>query len=429
MTGTYDAVVVGAGPAGLSAAAELKTAGSRVLLVEQGRSHEARDRAAPEQILAGVGGAGLFSDGKHSFFPAATELWVLPHRTRLEHAYASTSALLARHGVSAPPLSAMPPAGEHAADATSGTWRQKVYPSVYASLEERLRCIAELRETGGAARLDAQVVGARRNEDGMIALVLSDQAGRCETVLTRHVVVATGRLSPRALRSWLEPLGVAFAFRRLEVGVRIESRASAVLFAELDGVDPKLSFLEPDGTRFHTFCMCRNGEVVVGSAAGVHAVSGRADGAPTGRSSVGLLVRVTEPDRARTIASHVLGAAPMHCLLADAAGPILRTFGKEGGALIEQMLARFAERFPSVGGDRDATVHAPCIEGVGDYPVSDAALELAPGVLIAGDACGRFRGIVASMVSGRYVAAAINEAIGGGGERPPPRAPSSPRRS
>jgi hypothetical protein len=45
---------------------------------------------------------------------------------------------------------------------------------------------------------------------------------------------------------------------------------------------------------------------------------------------------------------------------------------------------------------------------VGDYPVDDGALQVAPGVWVVGDAVGRFRGIVASMISGRYVAARIS---------------------
>jgi len=41
------------------------------------------------------------------------------------------------------------------------------------------------------------------------------------------------------------------------------------------------------------------------------------------------------------------------------------------------------------------------------YPVATDDLVLAPGVLVAGDACGRFRGLVASMASGRYVGSAL----------------------
>jgi hypothetical protein len=113
--------------------------------------------------------------------------------------------------------------------------------------------------------------------------------------------------------------------------------------------------------------------------------------------------RVIEPDA-------LGGGAPARAPLADvlqdgSAHPLLdASFGPRGAALVARALARFVERFPVLAtADRDATLHAPCIEGVGDYPVVDGHLEAAPGVFVAGDACGRFRGIVASMVSGRYV--------------------------
>ena len=47
------------------------------------------------------------------------------------------------------------------------------------------------------------------------------------------------------------------------------------------------------------------------------------------------------------------------------------------------------------------------ILNLGDYPVDDGDLNIAPGIWMAGDLCGRFRGIVASMISGRYVGCAV----------------------
>jgi len=34
--------------------------------------------------LQGIGGAGLYSDGKLSFFPSSTELWLLPDQKALK---------------------------------------------------------------------------------------------------------------------------------------------------------------------------------------------------------------------------------------------------------------------------------------------------------------------------------------------------------
>ena len=403
----YDAVVVGAGPAGLSAAAEIAATGGRCLVIEQGVHHGARDRAAPEEILGGVGGAGLFSDGKHSFHPAASALWALSDEARLHRAYEAVARLLVAHGLSAPPFPP-PPAAPSALAAAPAGWRAKRYPSLYLSLPERMRCIAELYEQCGELPwLSARVVAAWRTPTHLALEV--DQRGERRVVETNAVVVATGRLSPLWLRPWLAPLGVTFAFRRLELGVRLETSAAAPLFARLDGIDPKLSF-ETERARFLTFCTCRDGEVVVGRVGAVHAVSGRADGPPTGRSSIGLLARVTDAVAAEAILPHVLAAQPFTVPvreLLNVAPTLVSAFGRAGAELVAEAGRRFVAVAPELADDPAAVVHGPCLEGVGMYPVATDDLVLAPGVLVAGDACGRFRGLVASMVSGRYVGSAL----------------------
>lgn len=396
----------------------MTAAGLRCLVVEQGELHTARDRHAPAEILSGVGGAGLFSDGKHSFFPSATELWRLGDTAGLEHAYEQTRALLAEHGVAAPPFPRAALRGMPPPEPPGASWQLKRYPSLYASLDERMRCIADLyQQCGDLPWLSARVVAARRTssrDEGAIVALEVEQRGERRSIEARSLVVATGRLSPRWIRPWLEALGATFAFRRLEVGVRLETLASAPMFTRLEGVDPKLSFSEGEGTKLLTFCTCRDGEVVMGSVCDIHSVSGRADGPRSGRSSIGLLARITDQALAREIEPHVFASAPtfaaelsevLHAPAADAR--MISTFGPAGAAVVGRALERFIECSPELASDPSASLHAPCIEGVGDYPVSDQHLEVAPHVFVAGDACGRFRGIVASLISGRYVGARI----------------------
>ena len=394
----HDAVVIGAGPAGLSAAAALSREWD-CLLLEQGKRHTARHRSAPDELLAGVGGAGLFSDGKHSFYPAASELWTLPEPHLLAAAYADMAALLERHGVVAGPWQGCTPGA-----APTGVWHIKRYPSVYMPLARRMDAIAELEGACPSRWTGARVLAARRAGRRIALEVARD--GSTGWVHTRALVVATGRLSPRWVRPWLTTLGARFEFRRLEFGVRVESGASSPLFTQLRGVDPKLRFVDADEHgELRTFCCCREGEVVCGEADGITAYSGRADGPPTGRSNLGLLVRTRDAEVAREVEAVMFAARPIRRVLATIDGAGLQpVFGERGAALMVRGLARLREWCPGLRDDSDAWVYAPCIEGVGDYPVDDGALRVAPGVWVAGDVCGRFRGIVASMVSGRYVA-------------------------
>lgn len=399
-----DVVVVGAGPAGLSAAAELSRTGD-CLLIDQGRGHHERDRHAGRDILAGIGGAGLFSDGKHSFYPSASALWTLPEPALLAAAFDRTAAFLAQHGVTATPWRP-----ETTADPTPGSWHFKKYPSIYMGLEQRMAAISGLAAACADRWTGARVVGAAR-EGASIVLQVRQGEDTVE-VRTKHVIMATGRLSPRELRPWLVALGVEYVFRRLEFGLRIEAASDAPLFRRLEGTDPKLRFCEPDGvTEARSFCVCRDGEVVLGESADICAYSGRADGPASGRSNLGLLVRTRDPALARAVEPWLFASRPRTLRLAELdRDALLPSFGEAGAAAMLRALARLGAWCPELAEAGDAVAHMPCIEGVGDYPDDDGALQAAPGVWLAGDGGGRFRGIVASMVSGRYVAARISRA-------------------
>lgn len=414
-----DVVVIGAGPAGLSAAAELARTHD-CLLLDQGRGHHERDRDASQDILAGIGGAGLFSDGKHSFWPSASALWTLPDQAILAAAFDRTAELLARHGVAATPYRA-----HTEDDPRPGAWHLKRYPSIYMSLPRRMAAIAELADACPQLWTDARVVAATREPDRLRLTVL--RGGIHHDVHTRALVVATGRLSPRWIRPWLAPLSVNFIFRRLEFGVRIESRSTSVLFNQLEGTDPKLRLREDTNDETRTFCVCRDGEVILGQTAlpdrtTISAWSGRADGPPSGRSNLGLLVRTRDEALARATEPFLFNAAPLSLPLADTDLTTLTPpFGPVGAAAVVRALARLRDWCPALADDRHARVHAPCIEGVGDYPDDDGALRLTPDIWAAGDVCGRFRGIVASMVSGRYVAARVARELTTGSRRTRPR--------
>ncbi|HEU0033447.1 MAG TPA: FAD-binding protein [Kofleriaceae bacterium] len=401
----FDVVVVGAGPAGLSAAAELSASGT-CLLLEQGPHASVRDRGSAQDVLTGVGGAGLFSDGKHSFFPSATALWQLPDRDALGGAYDATVQLLRAHGIDGGPLpDAAPP------PSTNGGWQAKHYPSLYVPFAERLACIEQLWTACGDRWSNARVIRAERVRGGLVLQI--EYNGRFEEIATDQLVIATGRWSPRWIRTWLEPLGVAFAYRRAELGVRIELDATHPMFERLPGVDGKL-VLEDGELEVRTFCTCRGGEVVLGKAGGVRAYSGRADGPTTRKSNVGIVVRSADPAFGHAVAP-VYSAAPVQLALAEwiGTGPtrLDGVFGPVGARAVWRGLQHFLRWAPELGSAR-ATVYAPAIEGVGDYPVDDGGLAIAPRVWIAGDAGGRFRGIVASMVSGRYIARRIRSRAG-----------------
>lgn len=422
--GTFDLAVVGAGPAGLAAAHRLTGTGLATVVVDGGKPVAERDRYAAEDLTRGHGGAGLFSDGKFSFFPSASELWELPRSGDLRAAYDWTCALLGSYGLDTPPF----PEDPTAYTVGSGEWVLKDYPSDYLSLDARLRLTENLAAGLDATMLDeTEVTGAAYDaRTDAFRLTLRDAKGQESDLTARRLILAGGRFGPLGLRE----LTAHRSFRRLEVGFRIEQQAERAFFRDMTQLDPKLRFREADGSvEWRTFCACRQGEASLTETQGLWTVSGRSDCPPTGRSNVGFNTRVLDEKVAERALAPALRAmadeenhftVPMADLLAGAPEAVTtfdRVYGPELRTAMTRGLTRLAEAFPEVADDETRLI-GPTLEGVGWYPAVDGDLRLrdAP-AWVAGDACGLFRGIVAAFISGHYAAAsALREPVPAGAD-------------
>lgn len=412
----YDVLVIGSGPAGLAAAQELNDSDFRIALLDAGRSVHERDKDDPDDMTCGHGGAGLYSDGKFSFFPSATALWRLPHRAALQQAYQWTSNTLSPLGLDVPPF----PNSPDQYTVGNGEWVLKEYPSSYLDLPTRLSLTEKLVST-----LTCDVLTETHVESAVYDKVRGTHMVRCsnpdrgELILEAdRVLLATGRFGPLHLDGLVD----SWTFKRLEVGVRIRQPAKRAFFSDMRQLDPKLRFLNPGRhTEWRTFCACREGEAVLTRTQGLWTVSGRADGPDTGDSNIGFNTRIESPEIARAGLERLLKAAsnhegaftvPLAAVLNREVGAeelMGRVYGKEVYELVREGLVRLSERFPDV---RDETTEliGPTLEGVGWYPQVDGDLKSPDSPLwIAGDACGLFRGIVAAMISGYYAALTLKK--------------------
>lgn len=416
----YDVAVIGAGPAGLSAARRLTGSGGRVILIDSGKPVADRDRYDPADMTRGHGGAGLFSDGKFSFFPSASELWTLPRTADLHAAYTWTCDLLGSYGLDTPPF----PKDPASFTVGSGEWVLKEYPSDYLSLEARIRLTGDL-----VAGVDAEVAtetevlaGRYDAARDLFELRLWDVKRQESQVIARRIVLASGRFGPLGLRE----LTKNRPFRRLEVGFRIEQPADTAFFRDMRQLDPKLRFRESGGIEWRTFCACRDGEASLTETQRLWTVSGRSDCPPTGRSNVGFNTRITDAGVAASVVEHVLEAmldeesyfsVPLEKVMkgdARAVGALDRVYGATLREIMMRGVERFSQAFPGVLQEGTRLI-GPTLEGVGWYPKVDGDLRLPDSpAWVAGDACGLFRGIVAAMISGHYAAASALR----GGPRP-----------
>ncbi len=270
----YDAIVVGAGAAGIFAARELGRAGARTLVLERGGSLDDRRcprrdgpdpcrRCVPCNLLAGWGGAGAYSDGKLSLSPQVGGFlaeFVGP--PELESLTAYVDAVYREHGApdrvhGADPV-ALEPLRERAGAAGMvlvenpvrhmGT---EVCRQVLERLHHEVAAVAEIRF---GAPCDAVVV-----RDGRAAGV------RCghEEISAGAVVLAPGRSGTDWVAAVAAEVGVPTRPNPVDVGVRVECPAR--LLAEVTDVlyEAKLYYTTPTfSDEVRTFCMNPRGEVV-----------------------------------------------------------------------------------------------------------------------------------------------------------------------
>jgi uncharacterized FAD-dependent dehydrogenase len=231
---------------------------------------------------------------------------------------------------------------------------------------------------------------------------------------TRTVIFAGVRFGPMLFEA---SSSVPITFRHIEVGIRIEQPADGFFLDGETQLDPKLKFDHiGDDASVRTFCCCRGGEVIKTSTLGIWSVSGRADGPKTSRSNVGFNVRLTNEIHATQIWSGLRKRMSALTLLptpeeldkfiaaaegSSGTSPIVELLGSDISRLLASGLRQAQHSHPLLRSG-NAVVWAPTVEGIGFYPRVDSGLRVLPGLWVAGDATGVFRGLTASMVSGYY---------------------------
>ena len=379
--------------------------GVNCVVIERGRSLYERARYDPNDIANGVGGAGLFSDGKFSFYPSATRLWRLEPQEELRAAYEWVGRILRAGSVEAPsfPTNFSDPA-------PLGTFGSKDYKSIYMPLQSRFAMIRELENRlGDTLHSGTSLTRVSATQSQIMASLLNANE---RTELFRAAIFATGRLGPLLLHQAFGDSNTAF--RRFEVGVRIRQPAQEFFLRDEPMLDPKRIWRSRDELReWRTFCCCKNGEIVPVRADGIVSVSGRSDVPPTGLSSVGLHLRIYEPNMAAAVWAPFLDRVkclelpirePLDIFLKQPARSQLNVlFGSELAEHLREGLERVIETYSIER--TNAELHGPTVEGTLYYPSVDDTLRLARlPVWVAGDASGLFRGITAALVSGYFAA-------------------------
>lgn len=411
-------LIVGAGPAGLALASELKD--SQYIIVDMGSSIELRDHNDAKDSIIGVGGAGLFSDGKFSFYPAGTKVWDLKSPTDtslpvLEAAYDNLKTGIAPYLQSVPAFPEEIKSGYSRPD----KWFLKKYPCMYLTLDQRKAYVNDFvaKIPSSNLWLGCQFVSYIKSDNVYYCTLLKD--GKEIIVATTKLVIGSGRFGPLTLE-------VEKIYRRIEYGVRIQfkTRITEVLqkadnravSVPDDGdqsllLDPKYIRLTEWG-EIRTFCWCKRGEVVLTDHMGIKSYSGRSDITQTEYNNFGFNIRIKDPtmfgetnmfEFLKTIEPFSVTSVEA---VAERYGPIL-------GPIIEKSLNEYLDAFPALKIDSEKRFVGPTVEGVGYYPnIDPSTLKVGDEeIYCIGDCSGIFRGIIPSMLSGYYLAQVFNASI------------------
>ena len=275
MSGKYDVVIVGAGPAGLFAALELVNNGKKVLLLDKGKEIKKRVcplklgaaecvHCQPCNVVCGWGGAGSFSDGKLTLTPEfGGNLEQYSGRPKLISLIEEVDKIYLEHGASHTVFS---PHGE-VADRIIDKARQaglEVLPAVIRHMgtdrsKDILSSLYEMIKERCEVRMETAVQEVLLDKSGAACGVL---LGNGEECLAPKVLLAPGREGASWMEETVRKLGLEIASLPVDIGVRVEIPAAWAKeitdqFYEIKAILDTPTFDD----KVRTFCMCPNGEV------------------------------------------------------------------------------------------------------------------------------------------------------------------------
>jgi len=231
----YDCIIVGGGPAGLFAAYYLcEHSGLRVLVIEKGKGplsrkcpiSESRKCATckPCNILCGIGGAGLFSDGKLNYIHklGKTDLTQFMPRSDAETLIDETEAIFDSFGMDS---MIYPTNMEAARNIRKEAKKYGIDLLIIKQKHLGSDCLPDYI-AGMSAHIQSKGVEIHTSEEVERAIVENEQIRGVVTdkaiYSSDYVILAPGRAGADWMGRLAREYGIGLTHRGIEVGVRVE---------------------------------------------------------------------------------------------------------------------------------------------------------------------------------------------------------------
>ena len=403
----YDIIIIGAGPAGLMAAYELMRQKKRVLIIEQGKNLFNRRQDNPCDVACGIGGAGFFSDGKLSFFPAASNLWKLNSKV-LDDSYKVVQGFLESFDLR------MPDFKEHWSEYENKDGKEtfvKEYDSLVIDLPSRLKIVFSLYDSIGKENILIETIVSQVMKQNDYYSVVCNKEGAVESYNCKAIVIAGGKHSYSILSKSFSNIDYPNSFNKREIGIRLEVPSADFDFYENEQVDVKLIKPINENAEIRTFCCCRDGIVIESSSYGYSGFNGISNMGNSPKSNIGINIRTIDnrsPIYLREIDDFIhRKISPTKINLSEFINEKCQIIGRD----IDNELREFIKTHLPNSIKESSYLYFPSYEAIGEYPISDNLKLENELIWIAGDASGLFRGLTPAMVSGAYIANSINKSL------------------
>jgi uncharacterized FAD-dependent dehydrogenase len=273
----YEVIIVGAGPAGIFSALTLADLGiERVLLLEQGKELDQRQRRNSKDMLCGWGGAGAYSDGKLTLSSeVGGSLGEFLDQDSLDQLLTAADEVYVAHGAPGHVFGEASAELEDLSDRARLADLELIPARIRHIGTENCRSVlGHLRESM-AGRIETRTgcpVQKLLAEDGQIRGVRLEDG---QIITSRFVVAAPGRSGASWMKAEAKAIGLKTRPRPVDIGVRVELPATVLKEITNSIYESKLIYYSKTfDDKVRTFCMNPYGEVVTEENDGIITVNG-----------------------------------------------------------------------------------------------------------------------------------------------------------